>query len=451
MKVLKSVKAKLLKGAQNNLSLAIYSIIIAILLWFVISMTFYPSVPKTIENVALSLDISGTPAAESGLSVIDCDVETVKVKLKGSRTQVGNMNSDSLTAYIDASNVTSTGKKTLSIKVKGSSNINYEIDSITPATATVFIDKYETREFKIKPKIPNINLADDKIIDYDEMTCEPDVINITGPSAKLDQISTENGCFAVSDNSETLNASYTLQNDKIELYGEDGSTINQDNITFDKSTFLMKIPVLTQKTASLSVALSNAPDNFDTEWLMSRLSLSPDSITIASGSAQAELPDKIDIGSIKLSEIGPGFSTSFDVNSTISKSKYGLKNQSGISTVDVKFDDTDLDTKDLYISNIGIRNKPSSNYDYSVSTSSIRITVVGPKDTLAELTANDFEAVADLLENETAKSSDSNSMVFSADVTVNCSDHNRVWAITKSKVQILKTPKEATSENTNNQ
>lgn len=449
MTVFKKIKSKLVKGAQNNLSLAIYSLIIAILLWFVISMTFYPSVPKTIENVELSLDLSGTSASDMGLTVIDCDVETVKVRIKGSRTQVGNLNSDSLTAYIDANNVTTTGKKTLSIKVRGNSNINYEVDSITPSTATVFIDKYETREFKVKPKIQNIKLSgNDKIIDNDAVTCEPDVVNITGPSAQLDKIDTENGCFAVSEKEETLNASYTVQSDKIELYGEDGSIINQDKMTFDKTSFIIKVPVLTQKTVPLKVAI-DAPNDFDTDWLMKRLKLSKESITLASGNAQTELPDTFDIGSIKLSDIGLDYSASFDISANINK--YGLKNLSNFNTVTVELDKTDLDTKDFYINNINLLNKPSSDYEYSVITDTIKVTVIGPKETLAELTTNDFTANVDLLLSDATSSSDFNSSQFSADVTVSCSEHTRVWAISKSKIQILKTSKEASSETTDHQ
>ena len=63
----------------------ILSLLLAILIWLVVAMTLYPSIPKTIENIPLSVDIAGSPAADSGLSVISCDVDTVDVQLVGSR------------------------------------------------------------------------------------------------------------------------------------------------------------------------------------------------------------------------------------------------------------------------------------------------------------------------------------------------------------------------------
>ena len=144
------------KEAKGNLPMIILSLLLAILIWLVVAMTLYPSIPKTIENIPLSVDIAGSPAADSGLSVISCDVDTVDVQLVGSRTQIGNLNAENLTAYVDYENVTSTGKKTLSIKVKSDSGINYEVKSITPSTAVVELDKYDTLPFEVKPKIPNV-------------------------------------------------------------------------------------------------------------------------------------------------------------------------------------------------------------------------------------------------------------------------------------------------------
>jgi hypothetical protein len=436
--ILKNIRKKIVKGAKDNLALAIYSVIIAILLWFVISMTFYPSVPKTLTNVKLSLDISGTSAADSGLSVISCDVDTVNVRIKGSRTQVGTMTSDSLTAYIDAENITSVGKKTLNIKVKGGNGISYEVDSISPSTANVVFDKYDTQEFPVYAKTPNITLAEGKTIDTDEYSKEIDIVSITGPSEQLDKISK---CYAVSAKAETLSASYTVPSDTIELFTEDGSLIDQSMLTFNKTSFLIKVPVLTQKTVDLAVVLKKAPSNFNTNWLMNRLSLSTDTLTIASASSQADLPKSLEIGIINLSDVTLDYSATFDVGKVLEKA--GLKNLSNTSYVTVTFDSSGLAKRDFTISNenIHLSNKPSSNYEYSVLSNSLNITVIGPEDVLKDLTPNDFIAEADLLASEASLSSDSDVSQYSADVTISCSDHNNVWAITKSKINIQKSPK----------
>ena len=95
--------------------------------------TQYPSVQKTIEHVKLVQDITGTTPADNGLSLISCSVEEVTIEILGSRTEIGNLNNDNLVAYIDANNVSSSGTKNLSIKIKGTdSNINFEVQSVYP-------------------------------------------------------------------------------------------------------------------------------------------------------------------------------------------------------------------------------------------------------------------------------------------------------------------------------
>ena len=144
MKFLKTIKAKLSKSLENNLSLGVYAIIIAIITWFVISMTLYPSIPKTLYNIPLDLDITGTNASNNGLSLISCDVESVNVRILGNRAQIGNLTEDNLTARIVADNVSSTGTKTLSIEITcDNKNIEFEVEDIFPVTATVVFDKYD--------------------------------------------------------------------------------------------------------------------------------------------------------------------------------------------------------------------------------------------------------------------------------------------------------------------
>ena len=61
------------------------SVVIAVVLWFVISIAIYPTTPRTIHHIPLSVEIGGTSAEENGLSVIDYDVEDVTVQIEGNR------------------------------------------------------------------------------------------------------------------------------------------------------------------------------------------------------------------------------------------------------------------------------------------------------------------------------------------------------------------------------
>ena len=293
MNMFEKLKNKFLK---NNFSLAVLSLIIAVIAWFYISMTQYPSVPKTIEHIPVSLDISGTSAGLNGLSVISCDVKDVTVELLGSRTQVGNLNNENLEAYIDAENVSNSGTKKLSIKIKSKSGINYEVKSVYPPSATIVLDKMDTREFSVTPQIPNISAVDDKEINIEELACEPSVVRITGPSAQLDKISK---CFAVSKKEMNLSSSYVITSDEIQLFTEDNVRIDQSAFTFNNTNFNITVPVRTQKEVALSVKI-NAPDNFDKDKI--KLNFSADSIILACNNSDTVIPDTLEIGTIQASK-----------------------------------------------------------------------------------------------------------------------------------------------------
>jgi hypothetical protein rflaF_12449 len=429
MNILKRIKHRLAKATQNNLSLAIYSVLIACFCWFVISMTLYPSVTKNIENVTISVDISGSSAAENGLSVISCDVKEVNIKVKGSRTQAANINSESFTAYIDADNISTAGRKTLPIKIKSNTGMQYEVESISPPTASVVLDKYDTIEMPVSPRIPNVVSVDGKTIYRDELICEPNVITITGPSAQLAKIA---NCYAVSNKKLTLDSSYTLQSDELQLCSEDGTIIDQTQISVNNSTFTISIPVLTQKTVDLTVQIVNAPAEFDKSSL--KFIMSVDSLTIASRSSTSEIPDSLEIGKIVLSDLDIGFSKTFEIKGVLEDSN--MLNMSGVETVTVTLDDSNLEKKELVLdqSNIHISNVPNSNeYDYNLLTKSLRINVVGPKEIISDITSANFIADANLLNAENL------SEQFSYDATFSCPTSDKVWSVTKASVKIQKT------------
>jgi len=422
----------------GNILLIGLSFLIAILIWFVVAMTLYPSIPKTIQNLTLVTDITGTSAANSGLSLISCDVETVDVQIVGSRTQIGNIGNDDLIAYVDYENVTSAGKKTLSIKIKNSrTGISYEVKSITPSTAVVDLDKYDTMQFEVTPKIPKIKFAEGKTIDPDAFICAPDSISITGPSAQLAKIAAVN---AVTERELTLDSSYAINSDKIQIFAEDGTQIDSSLFQFDTSTFNITIPVLTQKTVTPAVQILNAPTDFDLHCL--KFNMSVDSITIASKTSLSEIPDTLDIGKIPLNDLDIGYSNTFNLSSVLETS--GMINKSGIDSITVTLDDEGLAKKDIVLDggNIHLSNTPKDEYDYDILTQKLTISVIGPEDVISELTASDFAADVNLLNADTSQDQ------FNYDATVSCLKHDNVWSVTKAKVSIKKTPKQTTTANT---
>ncbi|MDE5834955.1 MAG: hypothetical protein K2H26_05495 [Ruminococcus sp.] len=434
MKIPDTIRDLFRRKSQTNFSLALYSVIIAILVWFAVSLTLYPSVPKTIEKVPLDLAIGTTASSDSTLNVISCDVENVKVKVIGSRTQIANIDSDTLSAYVDTDNVYSTGRKHLPIKVRSTNGIEFEVDSVDPSTAEVIFDKYESVQFPVLPKIPNVKFDDNKTINSTEFSCEPNIVTITGPSSQIKKIS---AVYASSNRKMILDSSYALSSDEIQLFAEDGTVIDSSSMTFDNTNFLINIPVLTVKEVGVYVQIVNAPANFDQSCL--NLEMSADTIKIASKNSQTEIPDKLEIGKIILSDITPDYSKTFDL-STILETQ-GCINMSDTTSITVLVNSENLATKQITLdqSRVNISNAPNNGYDYNVITPSLNIEIVGAEDVIEKITPNDIIGDVNLLNANITEDQ------FIYDVIFSCPKYDNIWAITNYKVSIQRTPKETTT------
>ena len=92
---------------NTRMGTMIFSIITAIFLWFAISINLYPTTPRTISHIPLTVDITGTAAELNGYSVIDYSVKEITVQIEGNRSQVGNLDANDMIATPVVENVTS--------------------------------------------------------------------------------------------------------------------------------------------------------------------------------------------------------------------------------------------------------------------------------------------------------------------------------------------------------
>ncbi len=424
MKFLKNIKNYLLNSFNNNTAMIIYSIIIAILMWFVISITIYPTTPKTLSNIPLEIDITGTSAEENDLSVISASAKNVTVTIKGERSRIGSLTADDLIAKAVIENVNSAGEKSLNINVTGKdSDVKFEVTEIKPSKVDVMFDRIDTREYDLTVNAPNITAADGLYMDKSEFKVNPSVIEITGPSKQLDSI---DKAQVYVDTKQEINTAYTFHSKDVVLYDKNESKINTDNLTFNSEDFTIDIPVYMQKELDFTYDIRYAPANFDVSSL--NIELNVDKISLASPNDELQNIDTWSIGSIPLYDLDWDFNKSFTIEVP---SNY--KNLSNVSTVTAKLNQEGLAKKTVTVNDISIINAPS-NYDCTVNTYGLTFDIIGPEDDIAEITEKDILVSVDLLK-YTVQSSN-----FTADATISFPKYDKVWAVGLQKVSVTATP-----------
>lgn len=435
MKRLPDIRRRFNALFTSRLSLIILSILSAILIWFVVSVNVYPTTPRTIYNVPVVIDLEGTSAEAGGLSVVSSDVETVTVQIVGARSEVGILTNEDLVAYAEVRNINMSGTYSLDITVQAENGVEFETNTISPSHVNVEFDRIETRTFDVTAELPNIIVTAGHTMD--EIICEPATIDITGPSAQLDEIASVR---VTADKAAELDASYSLYSSEISLYTEEGSLLESEQLQVPATNVQITIPVLTQQQLQLTYDIVNAASGFDLEWLRDRLYLSDKTITYASTNPSLAEKDSWYMGNIKLDEIDLDFSTTFTI-----EEKEGYINQSGIQEVSLTLDSEGLVKREFTVSsdNIIVVNKPSA-YDFDIITKNLTISVIGPEDVLNSLSTSDIVVTVDLLNYNSSQSAS-----FSYDSTITFGDNNNVWAVGVYKIALNRLePEPATEDDT---
>jgi YbbR domain-containing protein len=407
-------KKMALKTFTGKFALMVYSIFISILVWFIISVTIYPTAPKTISGVKLAPVTLGGQLAN--LSVVSPLLEKVTVQIQGNRTEVGMLKADSLTAKIVVDEVTGAGEYNLKIDIENRSGIEFDVLRIEPERINVTFDRIIEKRFDVTVDALNISVAEDDMF-IDETTIFPNTVTIKGPAAQINSI---DQCVAVLSDTEDLTDSYTTHTSKIVLYTADNAVLSQNSLTVPVTDFTVNINILTKKTLYFDFGVNNAPAYLDVDALKSHFNLSENSITIAAPKDSiSNLSQTLTLGYIDLREILPDYSHNFAVNLP-----ENFKNLSNINNVTATLTPDFYSQRKITIKNdnFNIINIPTG-YAFDLNNLSKNITIIGPQSSLDTITAEDIIAEIDLIDESMLN------LTFNKTFKILISQYPDCWAI----------------------
>ena len=383
------------KILKRDFPMKVGAVVIAIIIWFALSITMFPTVFMTIEDVPVTISLEGTTAEAQGLAITEFNEDTkVEVSISGMRYEIGSFTEEDLKATVDMSGVTQAGTYDLNINVT-SSAASCSVTKITPSTVRVKVDYIKQVTIPLQVRATSVSAEDGYSLGDAVVT--PETITVRGPEKLVDSLGY--AVFAV-DQKKKLSETYTTSDGKLYLYSNDNSLIDDSSFELEYDPISVTFPVYFMKTLKFSFDYQGAPDNFDTDIL--KYKLSQDSIDVMTANESVLNQDVLHLGYINLSDINLEKSFTFDVNLDS-----GVSSPSGIRTVTVTFDPTGFVSKQFTIpeSNIKMINVPA-NRTAELSTKAIsEVTIYGPADVMETLTADDliaeFDMQSTVLENGT--------------------------------------------------
>ncbi len=410
--VIDSAKKKFFKSLRNDATLILYSVIVSVLTWFIISINIYPSTNQILKNIPVTINIEGTSAAANNLQVVSNDVETVNIRVTGERTVIGALNASDLKANIVIDNVTSSGEYILNFDIQRNDGMkkNFTVENISPAYAKVSFDEFATKEIEVVAETPNISVENGYYKDV--AVCTPAKVEISGPKNKISDISK---MVVKVDDELHLDNYYTAYSENFTLYSESGIVDNK-NVVISEKEVKVDIPVYMKKELELTYTLQNVPSSFDAESI--EFELEPSSIVVTSPNKALLEQNTWHIGYIDLRDVVIDSIFTFEL-----ELPSGYQNLSGDTTVTAKLKSDNLKVKNFAnVSTISIVNAPTQ-YNISLMTKSISPVFIGPAEDIDKLTEMDIVLEIDVSSILPLESGEE----YSVNVNVLTPNYERIW------------------------
>lgn len=407
---------------QSDRFVRLISVLAAIIIWFIVAYNVDPIKKGWVNNIVVDIDLSDTVAEANHLSVIDGNMQKVKVQVQGKRYRISNLTAEDFIAEPELGSINQPGEYNIKVNIKkaNAKDEDYEIISDPPIIKVKF-DVLVTKEFPITVMAENVNAEDGYIKEKPYANFDSIVLN--GPANEINKVAS---VVVSTEHNEVVNNTLTLKG-TLNFYDANNNPIEFEYTTYEKQKYEITIPIFKLKIVPLTINFINVPSGFDISKL--KYTLSTPEIEIAGPDNLVDEIKEIKLdGEVDFRKIDIGYSQNLSVSLVA-----GITNVDNITNVTVTFDDANLQSAYFSISNIITKNE-SAAYTIKVKTNVIHnVKIVGNKNDIEKLSENDLIASADL--------SKITAGTTRIPVQIYATGNKNVWAVGEYSIVVIATKK----------
>lgn len=369
-----------------------FSLLLALLCgfvaWTVVTVYVDPQGSSTVTDVPINYANSASTYTSQGLDIVEKpDIETVDVKVYGNSTIIGNIKNSDIMVYPSYSGVSGAGRVTLRLQARLVNTTDFpgdiECTVENPKTIDVVFDEVSEKTLPVTVDASAVSVADGYMLN--KTASVPTEITLRGPTSELDQIAS----VVATVDSETDLADTTTVPAALELRDENGAVFTPQYTTMDSETANVTLTVYQVRELPLVVDFIGTPSNFDTSCL--KYSLNQTTLRVAGPARTISALEELTVTDFDLAR---EFEPDRDYQRLV-ELPAGIVSLDGVTSVTLSFDITDMDSTKLNISNIKAINVPS-NYELEILSSVVSgVTLYGPADEIASLSADSVVAQID--------------------------------------------------------
>ncbi len=328
--------------AGDKRVLALFSLLVAFFMWFVVISVVDPNQTVTVRYVPVNLEYNSAAYESYGLGIVEKPNMTVNVRVTGDGSVVGGLEAGDLLVYPDYSSVTGVGTYTLRLIVRRADTSiaaqQYEIEGIVSNNyITLTFDEMATKTFPVTVNVIGVEPAEGYFVDTP--VASPAEVTLRGPESQMSQVDKVVANVALS-GQRTESALATAQ---LEFWDKDGNVLTDTHITTDTEQVEVTIPVLKMKEVPITFEYTGVPQGYDTSVLGAQLS--QETILIAGPAERVDALESVSAGFVDL--------TKFKLGETVTLSitlPEGIRNLDALQSVDVTFDTYGFATRTVTVS-----------------------------------------------------------------------------------------------------
>lgn len=365
---------------DNKTFCKVFSIIGAVIIWASITLTNQTDSESTLKNVPINFSVSGTFVEALGLTAFDRSADTVSIRLSGRRANLNATSVDDFDVTLSLGNITAAGKQTVQIDVKLKETAKeVTIVDFSPKKIEVNFDRTASKTLTIDTDTSKLSAEDGFLLDKGYPSSQE--ISIIGPESVVKTITK---CVAQIDTKKTV-LSETLNVSKVPivLYDENNNVVSNNNVTVDKETVDVSVPVLKIKSLPMVVHFINTPSSFDNNAF--RYQLSETKIEVAGPESTIDSMTQLDIGYADLKAIKPGDSVSMPI-----ELPSGFVNVDNINEIQLTIPADNLSEKKYTVKTFNVIGVPENKNVKVVTKQLSNVILVGNTELVNSITESDI-------------------------------------------------------------
>jgi YbbR domain-containing protein len=363
------------KILYNDNLIRIFSLVAAVLFWFIVVINVSPDSKRTVAGVAVSVDENSSAIASLGLHVVDKSSSKVSISVTGSRNVIGKLSSSDFAVTPNLGVISKAGSYNLELSaVLKSPDNRVRITKINPAYITVRFDTLVTKTLPVVVKVEDGGVPAGYLMQT--AVSNPTQITVSGPTSELSQVSKAVAYV----NAGSKNTETTVVKSDVVLLDANSKQLTLDNVQLSNSSVEVTVPILKTRDVALTAGFTKVPKGFDTSNIVCKFT--PATISLAGEKSKIDSTSEISLGKIDFTKLGL-----LTVQTLSIPDLDGLMNVENISSASVSIQLKNTATRTMNTTTFAILNQPSG---YKVTNKTKQITGIklfGPSSDLAKVTS----------------------------------------------------------------